>query len=101
MRRLKFDSNFQKTIILAIRNNNIQSVDSLNFASFLNFSTRHKTLVETYWPASLLSPQERNSRTANRVGLNMPKEIDFKDGMQDFYKEALEAKEMADKALQI
>ncbi|KAL1946678.1 hypothetical protein VTO73DRAFT_14782 [Trametes versicolor] len=43
-----------------------------NAATFMRAQRTHKALLERYQPLAGISTEERNERTAHRVGLNMP-----------------------------
>ncbi|KAJ3110966.1 hypothetical protein HDU96_006117 [Phlyctochytrium bullatum] len=46
---------------------------------FLEFSKEHKRLAELYWPVSGLSAEEKLRRTANVVGLALPRADAFEE----------------------
>ena len=47
--------------------------DATAVTEYLTAVSTHKELMARYWPATDLSPDEKLMRTANRVGLNLPK----------------------------
>ncbi|XP_006460050.1 hypothetical protein AGABI2DRAFT_68293 [Agaricus bisporus var. bisporus H97] len=49
--------------------------DARNALLFLKSQREHQTLVERYNPLSSLTEQERIRKTANRVGLDVPKAL--------------------------
>ncbi|KAJ3352948.1 hypothetical protein HDU83_007464 [Entophlyctis luteolus] len=50
-------------------------LDALDTLTFFSASAEHERLVEEYWPATSLAPDEKLKRTANLVGLAMPREL--------------------------
>ncbi|TPX60003.1 hypothetical protein PhCBS80983_g02058 [Powellomyces hirtus] len=44
-----------------------------NLHAFLRSNRTHRELVERYWPISSMTEEEKLSRTANTVGLSLPK----------------------------
>ncbi|KAJ3405610.1 hypothetical protein HDU80_001089 [Chytriomyces hyalinus] len=53
----------------------VAQLNALNLLSYLSSRREHKRLIEEYWPASTLTPAEKNTRTANFVGLSMPRPL--------------------------
>ncbi|TPX71091.1 hypothetical protein SpCBS45565_g01300 [Spizellomyces sp. 'palustris'] len=47
--------------------------DARNILTFMRSNREHRNLVERYWPATGLSNEEKLTRTANTVGLSLPK----------------------------
>ncbi|KAI8911645.1 hypothetical protein EDD86DRAFT_188647 [Gorgonomyces haynaldii] len=47
--------------------------DALALYSFLEANKNHKEMMERYWPTSGLSNEEKLQKTAERVGLQLPK----------------------------
>ncbi|EGF81009.1 hypothetical protein BATDEDRAFT_24622 [Batrachochytrium dendrobatidis JAM81] len=48
-----------------------------NVLMYLKSSREYKELMERYWPVSTLTEQEKIAKTANRVGLAVPKPVEI------------------------
>ncbi|KAI9093016.1 hypothetical protein DFS34DRAFT_631287 [Phlyctochytrium arcticum] len=48
-------------------------MDARNILHFLQSNRTHRELIERYWPSHNLTGDERLTRTANTVGLQLPK----------------------------
>lgn len=47
--------------------------DALNLLTYFESNRKHHEMMNLYFPASSLSPEEKIKRTANKVGFNLPK----------------------------
>ncbi|KAI8613923.1 hypothetical protein BC830DRAFT_1051003, partial [Chytriomyces sp. MP71] len=50
-------------------------LNAQDFLAYLHSKQEHRRLMEEYWPASTLTPTEKIHRTANVVGLSMPRPL--------------------------
>jgi hypothetical protein len=54
----------------------LSTKDAEDVGAFLEASRKHTELMNQYWPTSSLSPEEKLRRTANKVGLELPKQAE-------------------------
>ncbi|KNZ54435.1 uncharacterized protein VP01_294g7 [Puccinia sorghi] len=71
------NAQIRSLISSGISDHQLQSLSQYLVASHL-----HQELVRRYNPADDLTEPERLKATVNRVGLNMPKELDLKNPLQ-------------------
>jgi hypothetical protein len=50
--------------------------DQIDVGAYLEACSTHSKLMDQYWATSTLSPGEKLERTANRVGLQLPKQFE-------------------------
>ncbi|KAJ3106600.1 hypothetical protein HDU97_005965 [Phlyctochytrium planicorne] len=60
-----------------------KQAEAKGLLDFLTASSEHKRLMNLYWPVSGLSAEEKLKRTANVVGLNLPKPLDLGEPLGD------------------
>ncbi|KAG0139822.1 hypothetical protein CROQUDRAFT_718876 [Cronartium quercuum f. sp. fusiforme G11] len=80
-----FKSEIPHSVKSQLRNLISQSTSTSNLNPIINYliaSKAHEDLVKRYNPAGELTDPERLKATVNRVGLNLPKQINFNEPLK-------------------
>ncbi|KAJ3296245.1 hypothetical protein HK104_001810 [Borealophlyctis nickersoniae] len=60
--------------------------DAKDVLTYMRSSRVHREMMEQYWPTKGLSQEELLRRTANTVGLSLPKTVEGGAGVEDLFR---------------